>query len=101
MGKAKSEDQGQYLIISADFPGGSDGKASVYNAGDPGSIPGLGRSPGEGNGNPLQYSCLENPMGEGAWQATDHGVTKSRTQGKEKYLQLSDLSRKVTPKNWN
>ena len=44
------------------FPGGSDGKASVCNAGDPGSIPGSGRSPGEGNGNPLQYSCLENPM---------------------------------------
>ena len=49
------------------FPGGSDGKASVYNAGDPGSIPGLGRSPGERNGNPLQYSCLENPMDRGAW----------------------------------
>ena len=44
-----------------DFPGGSDGKACVYNVGDPGSIPGLGRSPGEGNGNPLQYYCLENP----------------------------------------
>jgi len=50
-----------------DFPGGSDGKTSVYNAGDPGSIPGLGRSPGEGNGNPLQYYCLENPMDRGAW----------------------------------
>ena len=50
-----------------DFPGGSDGKASVYNAGDPGSIPGLGRSPGEGNGDPLQYYCLENPMDRGAW----------------------------------
>ena len=50
-----------------DFPGGSDGKASAYNAGDPGSIPGLGRSPGEGNGNPLQYSCLENPMEREAW----------------------------------
>ena len=50
-----------------DFPGGSDGKASVYNAGDPGSIPGSGRSPGEGNGNPLQYYCLENPMDRGAW----------------------------------
>ena len=49
------------------FPSGSDGKASAYNARDPGSIPGLGRSPGEGNGNPLQYSCLENPMDEGAW----------------------------------
>ena len=49
------------------FPGGSDSKVSAYNAGDPGSIPGLGRSPGEGNGNPLQYSCLENPMDGGAW----------------------------------
>ena len=49
-----------------DFPGGSDGKSVCYNAGDPGSIPGLGRSPGEGNGNPLQYSCLENPMDGGA-----------------------------------
>ena len=48
------------------FPGGSDGKAFACNAGDPGSIPGLGRSPGEGNGNPLQYSCLENPMDGGA-----------------------------------
>ena len=52
---------------SEDFPGGSDGKASVYNAGDLGSIPGSGRFPGEGNGNPLQYSCLENPMDRGAW----------------------------------
>ena len=49
-----------------DFPGGSDGKASAYNAGDLGLIPGLGRSPGEGNGNPLQYSCLKNPMDGGA-----------------------------------
>ena len=50
-----------------DFPGGSDGKASVYNAGDLGSSPGLGRSPAEGNGNPLQNYCLENPMDRGAW----------------------------------
>ena len=50
-----------------DFPGGSDNKASVYNEGDLGSIPGLGRFPGEGNGNPLQYYCLENPMDRGAW----------------------------------
>ena len=50
-----------------DFPGSSDGKASAYNVGDPGYIPGLGRSPGEGNGNPLQYFCLENPMDGGAW----------------------------------
>ena len=49
------------------FPGGSDGKASVCNAGDLGLIPGLGRSPREGNGSPLQYSCLENPMNRGAW----------------------------------
>ena len=51
----------------SDFPGSSDGKASAYNVGDLGSIPRLGRSPGEGNGNPLQYSCLENPMDGGAW----------------------------------
>ena len=50
-----------------DFPGVSDGKAFAYNAGDLGSIPGSGRSPGEGNGNPLQYSCLENPMDGGTW----------------------------------
>jgi len=50
-----------------DFPGGSDGKVPVYNAGDPDSISGLVRSPGEGNGNPLQYYCLENPMERGAW----------------------------------
>ena len=62
------------------FPGGSDGKASACNVGDPGSIPESGRFPGEGNGNPLQYSCLENPMGGGAWWAAVHAVTKSLTQ---------------------
>ena len=62
------------------FPGGSDGKASACNAGDLGSIPGSGRSPGEGNGNPLQYPCLESSMDRGAGWATDHGVAKSRTQ---------------------
>ena len=56
-----------FTISSQDFPGGSDSKASVYNVGDPGSIPGLGRSPGEGNGNPLQDYCLENPMDRGGW----------------------------------
>ena len=61
------------------FPGGSEDKASPCNAGDWGSIPGLGRSPGEGNGNPLQYSCLENPMDRGAWWATVHGVAKNQT----------------------
>ena len=55
------------VLFTQDFPGGSDGKASVYNAGNPGLSPGLGRSPGEGNGNPLQYFCLENPMDRGAW----------------------------------
>ena len=62
-----------------DLPGGSDGKASAYKAGDLGSIPGLGRFPGKGNGKyscPLQYSCLENPMDTGAWQATVHGVPR-------------------------
>ena len=58
------------------YGGGSDGKASAYNEGDPGSIPGSGRSPGEGNRNPLQYSCLENPMDRGAWLATVHGINK-------------------------
>ena len=62
------------------FSGGSEVKASACNAGDLGSIPGLGRSPGEGNGNPLQYSCLENPMDRGAWQGTVHGVAKSQTR---------------------
>ena len=60
-------------------PGGSDGKESAYNAEDPGSIPESGRSPGEGNGNSLQYSCLENSMDRGAWQATVHGIAKSQT----------------------
>ena len=62
------------------FPGGSDGKESVCNAGDLGSIPGLRRSPGEGTGNLFQYSCLENSMDRGTWKAVVHGVTKSRTQ---------------------
>ena len=59
---------------------GSDGKASDYNAGDPSSIPGSGRSSGEGNGTPLQYSCLENPMDGGAWWATVHRIAKSHRQ---------------------
>ena len=63
-----------------DFPGGSDSKASAYNVCDLDSIPVLGRSTGEGNGNPLQYSCLENLMDGGAWQATVHGVTNSGTR---------------------
>ena len=67
------------LCLLLDFPGWLHGKESACNAGDPGSIRGLGRSPKEGNGNPLQYSYLENPMDREAWQATVHGVSKSRT----------------------
>ena len=67
-------------ISTLSFPGGSEDKASACNAGDQGSTPGMGRSPGEGNSNPLQYSCLENPMDRGAWQATVHGVAKSQTR---------------------
>ena len=76
----KNENQHySYILGEMGFPGGSEVKASACNAGDLGSIPGLGRSPGEGNGNPLQSSCLENPMDKGAWWATVHGVAKSRT----------------------
>ena len=61
------------------FPGGSEDKESSCNAGEPGSVPGLGRFPGGGHGNPLQCFCLENPMDRGAWWATGHEVTKSQT----------------------
>ena len=74
-------------VKNVDFPHSSVGKESACNAGDLGSIPGLGRSPGEGNGNPLQYSCLENPMDRGAWQATVHGVKRVS----------HDLETKATP----
>ena len=62
------------------FPGGSVVKNPLANVGDIGSVPGLGRFPGEGNGNPLQYSCLGNPMDRGTWWAAVHGITKSRTR---------------------
>ena len=67
---------GRYQTEDLGFPG----KASAWKSGDPGLIPGSGRFPGEGNGNPLQYSCLENSMDGGAWWATVHGVTKSQTR---------------------
>ena len=73
-----------YVWSFISFPCSSVGKESACNAGDPGSIPGSGSSPGEGNGNPLQYSCLENRMDRGAWRATAQGLAKSRTR-------LSDL----------
>ena len=72
-----TQDRKNYLKLPFHFPGGSDGKASVYNVGDLGSSPGSGRSPREVNDNPLQYYCLENPIDRGAWQAAVHGVTKS------------------------
>ena len=69
----------KYILIQG-FSGGSEVKASACNVGDLSSFPGLGRSPGEGNGNPLQYSSLENPMDRGAWSATVHRVAKSWTR---------------------
>ena len=71
--------------VNAGFPRDSDGKESTCNAGDPGSIPGSGRSPGEANGYPIQYSCLENSMDRGAWLATVHKVTKS-------WIRLNDFT---------
>ena len=68
-----------HLRDDLDFPGGSDGKESAWNAGDAGSNAGLGRCPGKGNGNPLQYSCLGNSMERGSWWVTVHGVLKSQT----------------------
>ena len=69
-----------YVYDGKGFPGGSEVKASACNAGELGSIPGLGRAPGEENGNPLQYSCLENPMDRGALWAIVHRVAKSQTR---------------------
>ena len=79
-----------------DFPGGSDGKVSAYNAGDSGSIPGLGRSSGEGNGNPLQYSCLENPIDRGA---TVCGLGKSWTPLSDFTLPNLTLVKKLSTNN--
>ena len=68
------------MLLTHEVPGSSDSEQPACNAGDPGLIPGLGRSPGEGNGYPLQYSFLENPMDRGAWWAAVHGVVKSWTR---------------------
>ena len=75
----KVKEESEKIGLKLNYPGRSDCKASAYNMGDPGLIPGLGRSPWEGNGNPLQYSCLENPMDGGVWWEADHRVAKSRT----------------------
>ena len=79
------------IHICKDFPGGSDSKASAYNVGDPGSIPGSGRPSGEGNGNPLQYSCLGDPVDREAWWATVQWVT-------ENWTRLSDQTAAATCK---
>ena len=73
------QNQSQEVWKLPGFPGGSDGKEPACNVGDLGSIPELGRSPGEGNGNPLQYSYLDNSLYRGAWPAKVHGVTKSQS----------------------
>ena len=95
------------LNCSMGFPGGSVVKNPPAHAGDPGSIPGSGRSPGEGNGNPLQHFCLENPMDRGAWWAAAHGVAKSRTRLSylpftftvgERKSELGGQNRKRSPK---
>ena len=78
------------------FPGGLDGKESACSAGDLGSIPGSGRSPGEGNSNPLQYSCLENPVDGGVWSATVHGIAKAQLSDFSFFLSLS-LPTPLTP----
>ena len=83
--------QKSQAIGGFDFPGGSEVKTSACNAGDLGSIPGLGRSPGEGNGNPLQYSCLENPIDGGVWWSVVHGVVTSRTRLSD-FTSLQDSS---------
>ena len=75
------------------FPGGSDGKESACNAGDPGSIPGSGISPGEGNGYPLHYSCQENSMDRGAWWATVHRITKRQAQLSNTFTFTSYISK--------
>ena len=79
------------------FPGGSEVKASASNVGDLGLIPGSGRSPGEGNGNPLQCSCLENPMDGGAWWATAHRVTKSQDTTERLNFNFNGLLKWVSP----
>ena len=82
-------------IASASFPGGSEVKASACNAGDLGLIPVLGRSPGEGNGDPFQCSCLENPMDRGDWRATVHGVAKNLTRLSDFTFTLRDSIQQI------
>ena len=78
--------------MSLSAHGGSEGKASACNAGEPGSIPGLRRSPGGGHGSPLQYSCLENPMDRGAWWAIVHQVTESDSSEATQHVRTERLT---------
>ena len=88
---------GKCLVL---FPGGSDGKESARNAGNPGSIPGLERCPGEGNGNPLLYSCLGNLMDRGGWWATVHGVAKSWIRLNDEHFHFYFFKHKVALHVW-
>ena len=84
------------LVLDESFPGGSEVEASASNAGDPGLIPGSGRPPAEGNGTPLQYSFLENPMDRGVWCAAVHGVAESQIQLREQQqYTVSQGSKKI------
>ena len=83
------------------FPGGSDGKESACNVGDPGLIPGSERSPGEIHSNPLQYSCLENSVGSGAWWGTVHGASKSWTWLSNEYFPFQTMKQKQKINKWN
>ena len=92
-----------YLNIShtyLSFPGGTSGKESACQAEDSGSIPGLGRSPGGGHGNPLQYSCLKNPMDRGAWQVACHRVAKSWPRLKQVSMYACILTPQLILQSW-
>ena len=82
------------MLLTHEVPGSSDSEQPACNAGDPGLIPGLGRSPGEGNGYPLQYSFLENPMDRGAWWAAVHGVVKSWTRLSDYNFTFHEVTRR-------
>ena len=98
--KCIPKSRSQFLkVVYLSFPGDSDGKELACNAGDLGSMPGSGRSPGEGNGCPFQYSCLENSMNREAWQAIVHGVTNNWTQLKQLSTHSKEIKRIKKPQN--
>ena len=92
----KTEKANCWVYLGGGFPGGSEGEESVCSAGDPGSIPGAGRSPGEGNGNPLQYSCLENSMDREAWRVqASQSPGGHKESGKTEQLSLHFILRRI------